>query len=296
VSIEVRAPGVDEAPALTEFLDEHAQATFGESELSEEEVRRWFALPGIWMRIADFDGSPAGYVDVYRRDESTRFEVDVRALELESAEALLAAAEKHARENSGAVLHGYAQGADPVVRDAFARGGWRPIRHSFLMRLELRDPPAEPSWPEGISVRTARPGEEERIYEAHMDAFADHWDHRRQIFAAWRAETVEHPRFDPSLWWLAEDGSELAGLSLNSWHVSGDPEFGWVAVLGVRPLWRRRGLGLALLQQSFLDFHRRGAKRVGLGVDAENPTGAVRLYERAGMTVVRRNDTYEKKL
>jgi mycothiol synthase len=65
-------------------------------------------------------------------------------------------------------------------------------------------------------------------------------------------------------------------------------------VLGVRRRWRRRGLGLALLLQSFTDFRRRGATRVGLGVDAESPTGAVSLYEQAGMQVVRRNDAYEK--
>jgi mycothiol synthase len=67
-------------------------------------------------------------------------------------------------------------------------------------------------------------------------------------------------------------------------------------VLGVRPRWRRRGLGLALLRHTFTEYHRRGHTRVGLGVDAENVSGAVRLYERAGMRVVRRHDTYERPL
>jgi ribosomal protein S18 acetylase RimI-like enzyme len=67
-------------------------------------------------------------------------------------------------------------------------------------------------------------------------------------------------------------------------------------VLGVRPQWRRRGVATALLRHSFRDFRDRGATRVGLGVDGENTTGAVRLYERVGMRVVRRNDTYEKTL
>ena len=73
-------------------------------------------------------------------------------------------------------------------------------------------------------------------------------------------------------------------------------EAGWVGILGVRLSWRRRGLATALLQHSFRDFRARGATRVGLGVDAENTTGAVRLYERVGMQVVRRDDTYEKTL
>jgi ribosomal protein S18 acetylase RimI-like enzyme len=129
-----------------------------------------------------------------------------------------------------------------------------------------------------------------------MDSFADHWDFRPQSFAQWRGFTVDREDFDPSLWWLVEDRGELAALSLNRWHFSGDPRFGWVEVLGVRPPWRRRGLGAALLRHSFQDFRARGATRVGLGVDAENTTGAVRLYERVGMRVVRRNDIYEKTL
>jgi ribosomal protein S18 acetylase RimI-like enzyme len=141
-----------------------------------------------------------------------------------------------------------------------------------------------------------RPGEEERVYEAHMDAFADHWDFRRQPYEDWRSYAVESHRFDPTLWWLVEDGGELAGLAMNAWHGSGDPGYGWIHVLGVRPQWRKRGIASALLLHSFRDFGERGATRVGLGVDAENTTGAVRLYERAGMRPERRTDIYEKVL
>lgn len=72
---------------------------------------------------------------------------------------------------------------------------------------------------------------------------------------------------------------------------SGDPDVGWVSILGVRPPWRGRGLGLALLRHAFREI---GRPTVRLGVDAENVSGAVRLYERAGMRVERRFDTYEK--
>jgi ribosomal protein S18 acetylase RimI-like enzyme len=105
---------------------------------------------------------------------------------------------------------------------------------------------------------------------------------------------LDNPQFDPELWLLAEDDGEIAGISLCQRQRSADPALGWVQTLGVRPPWRRRGLATALLQHSFAELQRRGARRAGLGVDAENPTGAVRLYERAGMHVDRRNDTWEK--
>ena len=54
----------------------------------------------------------------------------------------------------------------------------------------------------------------------------------------------------------------------------GDPELGWIGTLGVRPAWRRRGLGEALLRAAFAELFARGRRRVGLGVDTENVTGA----------------------
>ena len=71
---------------------------------------------------------------------------------------------------------------------------------------------------------------------------------------------------------------------------------GWIRALGVRPRWRRRGLGTALLLHAFGALYARGQRRIGLGVDAENTTGAVRLYERAGMRAAWQADIYERKL
>ena len=102
--------------------------------------------------------------------------------------------------------------------------------------------------------------------------------------------------FDADLWFLAEDGSELAGILIARPERGGDDTLGWISVLGVRRPWRRRGLGRALLLHAFGELRRRGKLRAGLGVDGASPTGAVRLYENAGMRVVRRNDHWEKDL
>ena len=49
-----------------------------------------------------------------------------------------------------------------------------------------------------------------------------------------------------------------------------------------------------LVATKFHNSITRGFAAVGLGVDAENPTGAVRVYERAGMHVERTNLVFEK--
>ncbi|MGE5251406.1 MAG: GNAT family N-acetyltransferase, partial [Bacteroidota bacterium] len=96
--------------------------------------------------------------------------------------------------------------------------------------------------------------------------------------------------FDPSLWHIAWDGDQVAGYSLCRFRSG----IGWVGTLGVRRPWRKRGLGMALLQHSFGEFHRRGMKTVSLGVDAANPTGARRLYQKAGMQIAAQYVIYEK--
>jgi len=295
MSVELRPTSVDEAPAIKALLEEHALASFGEPELSEEEVRSWFGQKNLEFRVVERDGELVGYLDI-QLQESGRFPADVRTLDAEAAALLLAEAVQIGRERGANVVRSFVQGDDPVLRPVLEDAGWQPIRYSFQMQIELGGELPAPQWPDGLSPRNLRPGEEERVYEAHMDAFADHWEHHRSTFEDWYDFNVGRHSFDPSLWWLVDEGDELAAISLNAWHFSGDPQFGWVHVLGVRPPWRRRGLATALLHHSFRDFKARGARRVGLGVDGENTTGAVRLYERVGMHVVRRIDDYEKTL
>jgi ribosomal protein S18 acetylase RimI-like enzyme len=67
-------------------------------------------------------------------------------------------------------------------------------------------------------------------------------------------------------------------------------------VLAVRRPWRKRGLGYALLKQSFALFQARGFKTAGLGVDASSLTNAVALYERAGMHVKQQRLVFRKML
>ncbi len=189
----------------------------------------------------------------------------------------------------------------PSATRLFARYGMSLVRHFWRMAIDLHAPPSLPEWPAGLTLRTfADVGDWQATYHAVDDAFADHWGHVDQPLEdnlkQWRYWAENDKAFDPTLWFLLLDGDEIAGFSLCRSHSHDDPDMGWVHQLGVRRPWRQRGLGLALLQQSFAALHQRGRLRVGLGVDADSLTGATRLYEKAGMKVVRQYDTYEKEL
>jgi mycothiol synthase len=182
--------------------------------------------------------------------------------------------------------------------DAF---GYRHIRSSYHMLINMDAPVPEPEFPEGITLRIFNPETDaEAVYRADTDAFRDHFGFIEmpfeEGFKRFKHFTLESEEFDPTLWFLAMDGDEIAGFNLCRPHSYDDPDLGWVGELGVLRHWRKHGLGLALLRLSFNEFYRRGRRKVGLGVDAQNLTGALRLYERAGMHVQQAFDQYEKEL
>ncbi|MGE5251407.1 MAG: GNAT family N-acetyltransferase [Bacteroidota bacterium] len=186
-------------------------------------------------------------------------------------------------------------------RQLFEDQGYRYLRSSHDMRIEMEAPPPAPRWPDGIRLRTFNPQTDlEAVYRADLEAFRDHFGFVEPPYEEglqrFRHFLVDRPGFDPGLWFLAMDGEEVAGISLCRSGTHDDPELGWVNDLAVRRPWRKRGLGLALLLHSFGEFHRRGNPKVGLGVDAENLTGALRLYEKAGMHVYSTFDRFEKEI
>lgn len=298
---ELRTATPTDAPVIAALCNSVTRELYGTGDANAQEVRTWFDFPDLGAFAVEADGRMLGYADV--RVEGRRVPIDVRVAPAARgdgvADILIHACEEWARPRArrGAAFRGFTAERDREVIGALERAGYRLIRHSLHMHIDLPEDVSPPVWPDGITVRQFDPERDEReVYECVMDTFADHWDFERVPIDRWRQFNMRGGDFHPELWWLAEDDGQLAGVSLNAWHFSGDPRFGWIGTLGVRRPWRRRGLGLALLQHSFADFKHRGATQVGLGVDAENLTGAVRLYERAGMRVARRNDQYEKAL
>lgn len=187
------------------------------------------------------------------------------------------------------------------TKHLFERFGLQVIRHSWQMVVDLNGPRPQPAWPESISLRTFdREQDLLRLYQADEEAFQEHWGYIKVPFEegyqSWLHQMFNDEEVDPELWFLAMDGEEIAGAALCRRRSRESEDEGWVRALFVRKPWRRRGIALALLHHAFGEYERRGKKRVALGVDAQNRTGATRLYEKAGMRVRRQYDQYELEL
>lgn len=186
------------------------------------------------------------------------------------------------------IRNGMAMG-DKISREMHENEGFTPVRYSWRMEITLNGAPPEPKFPEGVELRPFSMEQDRAVYEAHEEAFSDHWGHVRRPYEDWVHRFSER---DSSLWFIAWDGDQVAGYSLCRFRMG----IGWVGTLGVRRAWRKRGLGEALLLHSFAEFHKRDMKVIGLGVDAANPTGATRLYQKAGMKIAAEFVIYEKEL
>lgn len=193
------------------------------------------------------------------------------------------AEERHASAVRCGVLAG-----DETAKRLLTGRGFAYIRSFYRMLIDLDEPPPAPRWPDGIEASSLREDEERLLYEVVEDSFAEHWGHVPRDFDEWRRGLpLEH-----DLTFLARDGAEVAGAVVCHEDLFGDA---LVGILGVRKPWRGRGLGRALLLHGFHALYDRGKRRIGLGVDAGNETGALELYRSVGMWVGGQDDVYERR-
>jgi mycothiol synthase len=292
----IRPATVEDAPAVNELVVAVDTAVQGWSDSTAVELVDWWRLTDLaansWVVE---DDSLAAYGVVISHGESAETDGFVHPAKtgLGLGSWLVRRGEERVRELGYPAALTWCLAPDADARALFERSGYREVRRFYRMLVEHQAKPAEPEWPEGFRVTTFEPGDERAFHAALNEAFAEEWNFVPQSFEVWAERRINVPDFDPTMWFIVREGDEIAGV------LRGDPERGgaaWVGALGVRPRWRKRGLGLALLRHAFAEFYRRGQPRVGLGVDAQNPTGATRLYERAGMHITYEAAAFKKEL
>jgi ribosomal protein S18 acetylase RimI-like enzyme len=298
VGLALRRGHTDDVDAVTAALIAEEAAVTGTSTWDADDTADWWRgleLQGEAWVAEGMPGVVAGCLGLFTRggqfDGWAAVAPDFAGQGLGTA--LIRLAEERTRALGGSRLHLGSFAQNGAAARLFEDLGYETVRHHYRMAIHLEKRPPRPEWPPGISATAFDLAAARAVHAAVQEALADDWSHNPTSFEEWRRIRLESPDFDPMLWTVAWDGEEVAGV------IRGDPKRwggGWVGVLGVRRPWRRRGLGLALLRRAFGEFYDRGERRVGLGVDAQNPSGATRLYERAGMHVEAEHLTWEKEV
>jgi ribosomal protein S18 acetylase RimI-like enzyme len=162
----------------------------------------------------------------------------------------------------------------------YARHGFAAVRYFFDMVADTSAANADAALPDGLSVVEPYAELWHDLFEAHMEAFTDHWGFQRGTFERFRTLVLENETFRPELSRIALDGDQIAGYVLG--YQDADPERLYIGQIGTRRPWRGQGLASALIAEVLVAAAKAGLGKAGLGVDAANPTGAVGVYERAG--------------
>jgi len=297
--VNVRPITPDDFPALAAFLAEDETHLFGRpSRVGVADVTAWLSGPDLtsdtWLFEEDGRLVAAGWVE---KHHDTGIAIGIVHRERRGrglGSELVDRSEERLRALGVGRVHAVTLAPDAAAGPLLTGRGYREVRRFWEMTIELgNDPPPEPLLPEGFRIESFSSELARAFHGALEEAFAEHWEYQPEPFEEWWERQVARPDHDPSLWFVVRTGEDVAAATRNDPERSGG---GWIGALGVRADWRGRGLAKALLLRSFREFHQRGQRRVGLGVDAENTTGATKLYESVGMVVDSEQVVWEKVL
>ena len=266
---------------VVELLARRSREATGVAATREEFVRAEWELPSFEVGADNWLAGADGYAAVAATGRLT-----LSAGDDATAAALLDQALARARERGLVKVELQPLAGDRVHDRLLVRRGFALQADLLAMWRKLGRQEAEPEWPAGVAVRTFELADAPAVHALLDEAYGG-WDptYVPQAHEDWTRAMTGDVEFDPSVWWLADRGGALVGCSL--WWSSG-----WLKDVVVREAERGLGLGAALVQQGIAEFARRGTGRVGLKVDAANPTGAPRLYERLGFAVERREQIW----
>jgi mycothiol synthase len=315
IGYSLRPASLEDAPQIAELVNEVSVAEIGIPWTSVEDTRDDLTAPGRTadddvLLVAD-DGTLAGYLWLWADAEPFTEVVHLAYVRPALWGRGLNAYLLRLGEERGLEKVHRASPASPVLlrvarwaaNDAagllFASLGYTYARTFHEMRMELDGPLPAPRIPDGIAMRTFDPERDAPAVHATLaEAFADHWGGTFDPFDQWVHQHIEGESsgFDPGLWFVALDRTEVVGAVCGRASTPRSEDAAHVNILGVRPAWRGRGIGRALLLAAFRELQRRGIPAVDLGVDSENETGATRLYVQVGMRAVRRAEWWEKEL
>lgn len=242
------------------------------------------------------NGNLAGYAALLDGDSPYIYLEDRNNVDLGFQLLTILEEEALSRKTEGVKLVTRISEKNKTLLELFASNGYRSDLSFLIMERSMREPPAVPQWPERMHVRTFLLAQDEyATYQADEEASQDKGYHDPLSFQGWvKRMGMDRESFDPSLWFLAVEETEIVGVALNVY--AREANTGWVDHLSVRPAWRNKGIGKSLLLHTFGEFYRRGVQQVNLSVDSRSLTNAPHLYESVGMKIIQQYHIYKKEL
>ena len=312
----LRAP--DDYAQMNVIANATRLATGDDFTTTDEQFQRHYDHPSDFhaardVAVIEIDDRIVGYVRSGMHQELDGLRVyeilpflDHAASPAELLPVMLAAMEDHVRELAASdppgdkVLETFGGDSAPDREAIVLQAGYQAIRYGYSMvRPHLDDLPDAPL-PAGLDIREVKPEHLRQIWDAATEAFRDEWGFSEPTEEDYQRYLTDPVESDTSLWRVAWDGDEVAGQVRSYINPAENERFGrlrgYTESISVRRPWRRRGVARALIGASFPLLRARGMTEAALGVDTQNVSGALRVYEGCGFRPVSRSATYRKAL
>ncbi|MET0966328.1 MAG: GNAT family N-acetyltransferase [Nakamurella sp.] len=270
---EMTAPGVDLERSGIAVLDGDRLVGFGWLRVSAPSAS-WKALP--WAGVLPGEH----FIGIGRRIMA---HLEARATDIRDADAPGLPGE----------LKIWVEETRPTTAELVRQLGYETWRYFFRMRRDLTEPVPTTAGLAGLLIRQYRPEDDDAFLEVSNASFGDHWGSTPMDRERWRAEFADSPSFRPELSYLALVDGDVVSFVLTS-EFEADTEHrgystGYIARVGSLASVRGRGIASALLVRTLQALAQAGYRYAELGVDADSPTGAGRIYQRAGFTSIGRS-------
>jgi mycothiol synthase len=308
--------GPEDYPGMVEVIRRCMEADQVKRAITEEDLDTFFKHlnhcdPYEDMLLVEKDGELVAYLRLEWQELSQGQRVykhimniapEVREIELGIA--LLNYAESHLEqiayehpEDSPKFFEMSVNENEIDKQDILESAGYKPDRYFFSMVRDLTPPLPKASMPDGLQIRPVPQDGYRKVWDALGEAFRDHWGHREQTeedYQGW----INSRLFQPELWKVAWDKEQVVGTVLNFIDEVENMTFkrqrGYTEDICVRRPWRRRGVARSLLVESMAELRKLGMRESALGVDTQNPNGALRLYLGVGYHRERCSIIYRK--
>lgn len=311
--LTARRPTSNDAGGIFALVDATDQALLGHSDSTEAEIKEILATARSPLDVdhwlVEDGGRVVGWGCVLDTHGTARFDVEayvhpalpdgdraaVRAALLGAVfgrlrELAAAQPDREVLATTGCVV------GDDEYADALVGYGFTADRRFSRMRIEVDGPRPLPNPPPGVAIEAFNPATDwvdwHRLLE---ESFADHWGHEPTDLPVFREWIDAMPEPEIERWrFVLVDGRRVGVCQTGGRYA--DEGGGWVHNLGVLADARGRGAGRYVLEHVIAEYAAHGRRWVGLGVDTENVTGALRLYESVGMRPVFQIDAYRRRV
>ena len=264
-----------------------------------------FNLDGLLL--AEWNGQIAGMVQAHVDEHRTEKKGFIQYLAVLPefrrkglAKKLLSTAVACLKDKGMKVATAWAQTDRAVCMHIYENHGFKPVRTSSLMKRSLAESSIEGKEDDSVRLREAQLGDDEEIAtmtQLDNEAFKEHFNYRPMAVEETKYLLTGTPFYQRQKAWFALSDNRPVGYVVASiderLNREKNARYGWISNIGVLKPYRRKELGMALMLRAMSFLKAQEMENALLYVDDQNPTNAMKLYEKVGFKIYHKNITYE---